>query len=445
MSSLQHQDQSNREAETVFAAVCDLNGVWRGKRLSTSQRSKLAGSGLRMPLSVSALDIWGADVIDSPLVLASGDADGICMPTGRSPVPMPWMKNTSVFLPLWLQHENGHLSLYDPRVILANIVEAFLAKGMTAVVAMELEFYLYKPDDVAPAPPPISASGAPMTGDHILSLDDLEQFEDFFDDLYTACTLAGVPAESAIAEAGPGQFEVNLKHIADPLKAADDAAIFKKIVRGIANSHQLGATFMAKPYAERAGNGLHVHFSLLDANGRNIFDNGTERGSDLLLNAVAGVLSTMTENTLIWAPHANSYRRLTPGEHAPTAVSWGYENRTSALRIPGGDNASRRIEHRVSGADANPYLVLAAILGGAMAGIENEQQPVKPVTGNAYEQRLPPLASNWENAIARFENATGDVFTRELREIFAQCKHQELGRYRKNIDVFEYQTYLTIA
>jgi glutamine synthetase len=162
---------------------------------------------------------------------------------------------------------------------------------------------------------------------------------------------------------------------------------------------------MAKPYAEEAGNGMHVHFSVVDEAGNNIFDDGTETGSDLLLSAVAGCLAAMPPSTLIFAPHGNSYDRLIPGAHAPTSAAWAYENRTAAIRIPGGSPKARRIEHRAAGGDINPYLMLATVLGAALVGIEDAMQPPAPSSGNIYDiQGLPQLASSWAEAIDLFES-----------------------------------------
>jgi len=259
----------------------------------------------------------------------------------------------------------------------------------------------------------------------VLSLNDLDQFEDFLNDVYAACELQDIALDAAVSENGAGQFEINMKHVPDPLRAADDAVLFKHLVRGIARKHGFGATFMAKPYGMRAGNGLHVHFSLLDARGHNIFDDGSEMGSDIMRHAVAGLLATMTELTLTFAPHLNSYRRLMPGSLAPSAIAWGYENRTSAIRIPGGAKEARRIEHRVAGADANPYLVLASVLGGALLGIEQKMAAPKPVSGNAYGlDDLEHLPMEWATAIDAFEHGRA----RGGKHLFAPIKRHVLRR-----------------
>ncbi|WP_341366250.1 glutamine synthetase family protein [Yoonia sp. BS5-3] len=442
MSSTHHPPGS---AETVFAAMTDLNGVWRGKRLPAAQLPKMGQGGLRMPLSVCALDIWGEDMQGSGLVLATGDGDGLCHPTGRGPIAMPWLDQPAALLPVQMRREDGSPWPLDARQVLAGIVAGFAEKGLTPVVATELEFYLYDPAQDTAAPPQAPGEPTPMQSDRILSMDDLERFAPLLDALFEACRAAGIPADSATSEAGPGQFEVNFTHVADPMKAADDAVLFKKILRGLARKFGFGASFMAKPYGDRSGSGLHIHFSLLDRQGANVFDDGTALGSDLLCQAVAGLMAAMHAHTLIWAPHANSYRRLVPGAHAPTAICWGYENRTSALRIPGGAPQARRIEHRVAGADANPYLVLAAVLGAALQGIENAAIPPDPVLGNAHQQDLPQLAPDWASAVDAFAQSDDGVFPDLLTRAFAHIKRQEIARFLQDISPFEYQTYMDIV
>ena len=229
----------------------------------------------------------------------------------------------------------------------------------------------------------------------------------------------------------------------DPLAAADHALFFKRFVKGIARKYGLAASFMAKPFLDRAGNGFHVHFSLLDANGDNVFNNGGSEGSELLRHAVGGLLDLMRASALVFAPHRNSYRRLQPNAHAPTEVTWGYETRHAAIRIPGGPPAARRIEHRVAGADANPYLVLAAVLGAALHGIENRIEPPQPMVA-APDGTGATLPHDWKNAIAAFEASTGlaRVFDPILRDHFIGMKKQELQIFSRQISPFEHETYL---
>lgn len=436
--------ESRNDIRSLRAAVCDLNGVMRGKRIPLDQAEKVLSGSLRMPLSVVGVDIWGEDIVKSPLVFATGDADGICESTGRGILPVDWTAEPSGLIPLWLREENGSPFGGDPRRALAALVQRYKAHGLTPVMAMELEFYLYDPANARPVAPLSPVTGKRLDADAVLSIDELDDFGSFFRDVYAACEAQGVPADSAIAENGIGQFEINLLHCDDPLRAADDAVLFKRIVRGLARKHGFAASFMAKPYGERSGSGLHVHFSLLDDKGDNVFNDGTVDGSVMMRNAVGGLIESMPETTLLYAPHFNSFRRLRPGTHAPSAAAWGYENRTVAIRIPGGSLKARRIEHRVAGADANPYLVLAGILAGALVGIEREIAPPDPVTGDAYALKLKSLPPDWASSIAAF--AQGEIVEETLpnmlRDMLVACKRQEMATFAQQVTDFEYDTYL---
>lgn len=432
------------EIESLRVAICDLNGTMRGKGIPVGQAKKALAGEVRMPLSVAGVDIWGEDIVGSELVFESGDADGICEWTGRDIIPIDWLAKPTALIPLWMREEGGEAFLGDPRRALATIVDRYATLGLTPVVATELEFYLVDPDTDRPQPPRSPLTGKRLDSDGVLSIDELDQFEAFISDVYTACAAQNIPADAAIAENGAGQFELNLLHVADPLKAADDAVLFKRIVKGMARKHGFAASFMAKPYGDRAGNGLHIHFSLLDNNGNNVFNDETEQGSDTLRHAVGGLLGAMAESALLFAPHLNSYRRIQPGSHAPTGVSWGYENRTAAVRIPGGSNVARRIEHRVAGADANPYLVLASVLGASLEGIEQKVTPPQPVVGDAYAQAAEHLPFDWATAIEAFENGAyiERIFAPVLRNMLVSCKKQEHAVFTRHVTDFEYHSYL---
>jgi glutamine synthetase len=288
-------------------------------------------------------------------------------------LPVPWLESPTALLPIWMFQQDG-VTPYegDPRQALARVVERYRARGLTPVVATELEFYLIDDKGNAPRVPPSPRSGKRRHQAEILALRQLDAWDQFFTRLYDACEAMDIPSDTTISEAGPGQFEINLMHQEDALKAADDTWFFKLLVKGLARQFGVAGSFMAKPYPEYAGNGLHVHFSILDRDGENIFDERRPGGADRLGHAIAGCLAAMPGSMLVFAPHSTSYDRLVPGAHAPTRMAWAHENRTAALRIPSGGPASRRIEHRVAGGDINPYLLLAAILGAALNGLEDE-------------------------------------------------------------------------
>lgn len=417
----------NPHIRTIRVAASDLNGVARGKRMPVRFADKVASDGTRFPMSVLNLDIWGEDIDDSPLVMESGDRDGVLKPTERGFMPMPWLENPSGLLPIWMYHEDGRPFMGDPRHALAQVEKRYKDRGLTPVVAVELEFFLIDDAGKRLRVPMSPRSGKRRVAGEILSLRALDQFDDFFSELYDACEAMDIPADTSISEAGLGQFEINLMHQANALKAADDAWLFKMLVKGMARKHGFAASFMAKPYDDYAGNGLHMHFSVLDADGNNVFDDGTATGSDLLRHAVNGCLNGMPGSTLVFAPHANSYARFVPGAHAPTCMAWAYENRTAAIRIPSGPPVARRIEHRLAGGDVNPYLSIAAVLGAAINGMDDALAPPAPITGNAYTQELPQVPSTWETAIDAFETSaeTARIFDAELIRNFVMTKRQE--------------------
>ncbi|MEZ5778142.1 MAG: glutamine synthetase family protein [Paracoccaceae bacterium] len=422
------------EVRTIRVAASDLNGQPRGKRVPTRFADAVVENGTRYPMSVLNLDIWGEDIEDSPLVFESGDVDGILKPTERGFMPMPWLDNASALLPLWMFRENGQPYEGDPRHALSRIVKRYRELGLTPVCAMELEFFLIDDSGKTLQVPPSPRSGKRRKAAEIMSIRALDAFDTFFTDLYDACEEMDIPADTAISESGLGQFEINLMHCDDALRAADDAWLFKLLLKGMARHHGFAASFMAKPYPEYSGNGLHTHFSVLDRDGENIFSNGGPEGSDMLKHAIAGCLAAMHDCTLLFAPHGNSYDRLVPDAHAPNQICWAYENRTSAIRIPSGNPAARRVEHRVAGGDVNPYLMLAGILGAALIGMEEKLTPPPPITGNAYALDLPLIPDTWEKAIDVFEKSdiVARIFPKELIRNLVMTKRQEL-RYMEEL------------
>lgn len=430
----------NPQIKSIRMVASDLNGQARGKRIARRFAGKAIAEGTRFPYSVLNLDIWGEDIDDSPLVFDAGDPDGILRPTERGFVPVPWLDTPTAILPIWMFDEQGQPYAGDPRHALARVVERYTARGLTPVVATELEFYIIDDKRHELRVPVSPVSGKRRQQAEILALRQLDAFDSFLSALYDGCEAMDIPADTMISEAGPGQFEINMDHQPNALKAADDAWLFKILTRGLARSHGFAASFMAKPYPDYAGNGLHTHFSVLDTNGNNIFDNDTPEGSEALHHAVAGCLKAMPGSMLIFAPHASSYDRFVPGAHAPTAAGWGYENRTTALRIPAGNPKARRIEHRVAGGDINPYLFLAAVLGAALDGIEQAQMPAPATKGSAYAADLPQLPQTWADAIEAFDASPeiARIFAPELRANFLATKRQEM-HYMKDLSDEERQ------
>ena len=426
------ETMSRVSTKTIQVAVGDLNGILRGKILPINSLKKLESRSIRLPLSALNVDLFGEDIENSPLVFGSGDKDGYITSTGREPFRFKWLQNAPLFYPCWMFKESGETFLGDARHTLAKTLEGYTEKGWNAIAATEMEFYLVNTRNGALEPPINPKTKNPLVCADVLSTQDLNDFEVILGEIQEACIEAGIDFESITSESGCGQFEVTLKH-RNALLAADDALFFKIITKGVALKHGMTATFMAKPYLEQPGNGMHVHFSILDRNGENIFSNGGDTGSKFLKTAVGGCLSTMEASTLIFAPYENSYERLTPKAHAPTGISWAYENRTAAIRIPMGSPASKRIEYRVAGGDANPYLLFTSIFGAALMGIENKTNAPQPIHGDAYLLKLPQLAKNWSSAIELFENDSciKNIFPKSLVANLVLTKKQELQQFDK--------------
>ena len=437
--------KTHPDIESLRAVIYDLNGVMRGKRLPVSQLKKIVSGGMRMPLSTANVDIWGRDIENSKWVFATGDADGTCVWTKRGPLLKTGKQAAT--LPLGLYSEDGTPFMGDARNVLVSILDSYRRKGITPVAGVELEFYLASarkaPSDI-PVTPSSPMNGAKPIRDAVLAVDELDDYDAFLTDLYAACAAQDVAVDTATSESGCGQFEVTLAHQSDLLKVADDAMLFKHIAKYVARQHGMAASFMAKPYAERPGSGLHVHISLLDDEGRNLFDDGGASGSDMMRFAIGGLLAHMADSMLVFAPHLNSYRRLALEMHAPVVICWGYENRTVAVRVPHGPGTARRIEHRVAGADSNPYLMLAIILATAMQGMQEKTDPGSPITDNAYAHDLPRLPDNWQAAIERFETSPiiHSLLPATCQQMFVDCKKQEYREFQQQISPFEYFSYL---
>ncbi len=430
--SLADSLETHPEIKSLRIAVADLNGIARAKRIPASLGAKLDSSAIQMPYSALNVDVWGTDIENSPLVFESGDADGVLKITERGPIPMPWLSTPAALIPCWMFDADGTPFDVDPRHALDQVQNRIKAQGLTAVIGVELEFYLCDDSKLSKTgaiyPPQIPGTGQHRRAGDVLSLAALDGFDDFFSDLYAASDAMGIPADTATSESGVCQFEITLTHQADALRVADDIYLFKMLTKGLARKHGFAASFMAKPYEQDAGNGLHMHCSLLDENGKNIFDSGDDLGSAALGHAIQGGLEMMGDCGLIFAPHANSYARLVPGAHAPTGICWGYDNRTVALRVPAGPPQARRIEHRVAGADVNPYLAIAAMLGGMLNGLEDAIDPPAPITGNAYEQDMPNMPIDWDTAHTRAANSPhlARIFPADLLRYLLDTKQQEM-------------------
>lgn len=429
--------------ETAEVYVTDLNGVARGKLVPAAMLDKLDGSGMKMPTSTLGLDIFGADCEEAGIALDKGDPDGALIPVASSLAPLTWAERPMAQIQCMLSAPDGDgVCGYDPRGVLARVAGRAAAMGLTPVMALELEFYLIDPQK--PAPPVNPEAGGRLERAQIYDMGVMRSFEPVIAGITEAAQTLGAPAETAICEFGAGQFEMNLAHTADPLAAADHLIALKRAVRGVARAHGMDATFMPKPYGDMSGSGMHIHLSLIDGDGRNVFDSGGTEPNAKVRAAIGGMMQAMPDCMLIFAPHQNSYRRFMPGSYAPLVAAWGLDNRGTALRVPETAGKGARIEHRVAGADANPYLLAAAVLAAALDGIERAIDPGAPVAGEASGTDGIALPLSWamaEQALAgsRF---VANWLGAEFQTVFSAVKRQERATLLARIPDVEYDAYL---
>lgn len=437
--------EAHPEIEIFEVLIPDVCGGLRGKWITRDKIHKVFAGELKIPLSSLAFDVWGRD--GEEWVFDSGDGDGFCDADIRTLVPVPWLQRATGQVVLSMREVGGDPCSYDTRHIIRGLMKRFDALGLTPVVASEMEFYLFRDEKDAYGRPVHTQSdclGGALASGQTYGIETMEEMADLMHDIRDACSAQGLPIDTLIKESAPSQYEINLYHSADALVAADQAMMLQRAIKGVARQHGLRATFMAKPYGGLAGNGMHMHCSLVDSKGDNAFDDGTGKGNELLRQAIAGCLATMEESMLLFAPNLNSYRRFQRGTHAPLAPSWGYENRTVAVRVPADAPHATRIEHRVAGADANPYLVVATILAGILHGIENKLQAPAPLEGNAYEQLPPSLPRYWPDALARFEASEfiRDNFGEEFLKVYSILKQQEMDEFDRHVTPLEYDACL---
>ena len=446
---------AHHDLVAVDMLIPDMSGILRGKQLVRDTVTKLYTEGVRLPASNYLLDWTGQSVPPIGYGTADGDPDWYCMAVPGSLSLVPWAKRTTGQVLTSMADEDGNPHFADPRHLVTKALEPLAKLGLKPVVAIEYEFYLI--DQKAAAEGNIRPAGSPVSGwrsttTNVYSHDDLADFSDLFAEIHEACAVQNIPAETFVAEYAPGQFEINILHTDDALQACDNAILLERCIKEVARKHGLIASFMAKPFIEQTGSGLHVHISLLDGDGNNVFagpmDETINRPiSDTMRHAIGGVVETLPEAMAIFAPNANSYRRLMPGAYAPVNTHWGGDNRTLCIRIPPSDEKAIRIEHRASGADANPYLVTAAILAGIHHGISNEIAPPPPVTGDASEVDGTDLPDRWEAALELF--AQSKVMPKYLGEEYCKCFHgcrkYEADKFHAHIDPLEYQWYLRTA
>ncbi|MFZ5960117.1 glutamine synthetase family protein [Pseudomonas knackmussii] len=442
--------EQNPAVRSIELMLIDANGIPRGKLLHRDELLAIFENGRPLPSSILSLTIQGEDVEASGLVWEVADADCWTFPIPGSLTLQPWRAVPTGQVQVSMHPTQGlPATPGDPRHVLARTIDRLKADGFHPVMAVELEFYLLdKNRDASGRPQPaLQANGVRPQAPQVYGVYELEQLQPFLDDLYAACEAQGLPVRTAISEYAPGQVELTLEHRFDALRAVDEGVRYKRLVKGVANKHGLIACFMAKPFGDLAGSGMHMHVSLADEQGNNLMASEDPHGTPLLRHAIGGMMATLNDALAIFCPNANSYRRFQANSYAPLAKSWGVNNRTVSFRVPGGPAKSRHVEHRICGADANPYLAAAAILAGIHKGIREQIDPGEEIVGNGYEQARETLPTDWLTALRTLEQSAWakEAFGEEFLKIFLAIKWEEFRQFVSEVGEQDWRWYLTHA
>jgi glutamine synthetase len=443
MSEIQEFLKKYPDTQLLELLQPDMLGILRGKRVVPNEFAKPFGKGVNFCGATVLLDSKGQTfdgIVDGS---RNGDPDAISIAVPGTLAPVPWAKvpTGQVLLNMTM---NGEPYFADPRNVLRNAAKPLQDLGLTAVAATELEFYLLEGDADAPTRKVgrIPGTRKAQDGPQYAIMEDVEDADDFLAELYATCAAQNIPVGATLKEFSPGQFEVNLNHVANAEQACDHAVLLKRAVKAVARRHGMAASFMAKPFSDSAGCSLHVHVSLVDKAGKNVFAGNPY--SDTFRHAVGGLAAAMPESMAIFAPTANSYRRYRPGMFVPMAPVWGLNHRGVALRVPLSGPEDTRIEHRPGGSDGNPYLVMAAILAGLHHGIVNRCDPGTLVRPEEVIEEKIGLPLRWEAALDAFDAGTvlPKYLGKRYHDLYATCRREECDRFHAEISDRDYEWYL---
>jgi len=387
----------------VEAIIPDMAGIARGKLMPAEKFAEDAG--MRLPESIFLQTVTGDYPADTTAAMSAAEIDIVLKADPKTVRVVPWAAEPTAQVIHDCYYSDGRRVTMAPRQVLQHVLELYAERGWEPVVAPELEFYLVEPNIDADyqLKPPIGRSGRAEPGRQSYSIAAVNEFDPLFDDLYAFCEAQDIEIDTLIHEDGPAQMEINLLH-GDALNLADQAFLFKRTAREAALRHKMYATFMAKPHSKEPGSAMHIHQSVVDKKTRlNIFSLPDGSPSPLFFAHIAGLQRYLPPAMSLFAPNVNSYRRIARASLAPINVQWGYDNRTAGLRVPVSDPESRRVENRLGGADANPYIATAASLACGYLGMIQNLQPSEPIAGSARD--LPwDLPRSLDDALKRLKD-----------------------------------------
>ena len=432
---------NNNKVTEVECLVSDLSGIARGKISPTNKF--LAEQGMRLPESVLLQTVTG-DFVDDDVyynLLDPADIDMHCRPDENAVFLVPWALEPTAQVIHDTYDKMGNPIDLSPRNILKKVLALYTAKNWKPIVAPEMEFYLTErsPDPDYPLKPPVGRSGRQETGRQSYSIEATNEFDPLFEDMYDWCEAQGLDLDTLIHEEGTAQMEINFRH-GDALQLADQIFVFKRTMREAALRHNVAATFMAKPMTGEPGSAMHLHQSVVDlTTGKSVFANEDGSMSALFLGHIGGLQKYIPETLPLFAPNVNSFRRFLPDTSAPVNVEWGSDHRTVGLRVPESDPQNMRVENRLPGADANPYLALAASLLCGYVGMVEGLNPSEPVVGRGYERRNLRLPLTLEQALECMEQSSmvRDYLGERFPAAYVAVKRAEHENYKRVISSWE--------
>jgi len=429
-----------RQIEDVECMLPDMAGIARGKSM---QRQKfiegMREGGLKLPETVFSMTINGDYAYND--FLPENDRDVILLPDLDTLCLTPWQPEPTAMVICDCSYLGGGKVELSSRRVLQRVIDLYKARGWQPIVAPEFEFYLLSHrEGLEGRPvPPIGQSGRRTSESAPYSIDSLDEFAPYFDEVYDACEAQNINIDTLIHEAGASQFEFNVVH-GPAMDVADQSFKFKRVVRQVAIRHNLFASFMASPYADTFGSAMHLHQSVEDQQtGRNIFANADGSDSALFKSHIAGLQKYLPDATAVIAPYVNSYRRFGSGWSSPTNLHWGRENRSVGLRVPIGLENARRVENRLAGSDVNPHLAVAVSLACGYLGMIEGLEPTPEYTGSAYEVDGPGLPQHFLDGLDALRNSPAliDVLGEPFVTTYIQIKEMEYASYSAVLSPWE--------
>ncbi|CAH2402811.1 glutamine synthetase family protein [Mesorhizobium escarrei] len=428
-----------RGIEDIECITPDQAGVARGKMMPSKKFT--SNTSLALPSAVFMTTISGGYPEDgNGFHYPEDDGDLKLMPDLSTLTVVPWEEDPTAAVICDLVHQDGRSVEFTPRNVLKRVLAAYDKRGLRPVVAPEIEFYLVRknPDPDYPLTPPVGRSGRAIGGGAGYSIAGVNEFDELIDDIYHFSESQGLEIDTLIHEEGAGQLEINLRH-GDPIELADQVFMFKRTIREAALKHEIYATFMAKPIQGQPGSAMHIHQSIIDKKtGRNVFSAEDGSETEAFFHFLGGMQKHVPNALVMFAPYVNSYRRLTQSASAPVNNKWGYDNRTTAFRVPRSDPAARRVENRIPSSDANPYLAMAASLACGLIGMTNKIKAEPPVLTTANEAEI-DLPRSLLEAVDLFE-ADGELCAllgKSFAATYAAIKRAEFETFMEVISPWE--------